>query len=80
MNESVLILRLILTEYNRVYKMHYYLLILLASAHSLLLTQPQEVIIIGAGISGLRCSQILAKENIPHLVIESKPNVGGRIA
>lgn len=60
--------------------MYYCLLALLVSAHSLLLGRPQEVIIIGAGISGLRCSEILNKENIPHLVIESKPQVGGRIA
>lgn len=38
-----------------------------------------DVIIVGAGISGLRASQILTEEGYDHLVLESSSTIGGRI-
>lgn len=44
-------------------------LILLSQTVALSNNNIYEVIIIGAGISGLRASQVLAKEKIPHLIL-----------
>ena len=38
-----------------------------------------EVIIIGAGISGIGASKALTEQGIPHLIIESRDRIGGRI-
>ena len=48
-------------------------------ATPLLLKELHQVLIIGAGISGLRASQILTEQHISHLVLESTDHVGGRI-
>lgn len=37
------------------------------------------MIVIGAGISGLAASQILTDAHIPHIVLESRDRIGGRI-
>lgn len=44
-------------------------LILFSKAVSSQNNQTYEVIIVGAGISGLRASQMLAKHRIPHLIL-----------
>jgi monoamine oxidase len=44
------------------------------------ITQFHEVIIVGAGVSGLRASQIFQQEGVPHIILESKNHIGGRIA
>lgn len=41
--------------------------------------QPQEVIIIGSGISGLGASKTLTQFGIPHIILESRDRIGGRI-
>lgn len=41
--------------------------------------QSNEVIIIGAGISGLGASKVLKSYGIPHLILESRDRYGGRI-
>lgn len=41
--------------------------------------QSNEVIIIGAGISGLGASKVLKSHGIPHLILESRDRYGGRI-
>jgi len=38
-----------------------------------------EVIIVGAGISGIGASKCLTEQGIPHLLIESRDRIGGRI-
>lgn len=38
-----------------------------------------DVIIIGAGISGIGASMHLAKEGIEHLILEGRDRIGGRI-
>ncbi len=38
-----------------------------------------EVIIIGAGISGIGASLELSNHNIRHLIIEGRDRIGGRI-
>jgi len=56
----------------------YCFLFLIAAARRI--TEFHEVIIIGAGISGLRASQILQQKGVPHIILESKKHIGGRIA
>lgn len=41
--------------------------------------QLHEVIIIGAGISGIGASKTLSASNIPHIILESRDRFGGRI-
>lgn len=41
--------------------------------------QNNEVIIIGAGISGLGASKVLKSYGIPHIILESRDRYGGRI-
>lgn len=55
-------------------------ILLLLSVTSLVAKDVQEVIIIGAGLSGLRASQILANQKIPHLILESTDHIGGRVS
>ena len=38
-----------------------------------------DVIIIGAGIAGIGASMVLTKKNIPHLILEGRDRIGGRI-
>lgn len=38
-----------------------------------------DVIIIGAGISGIGASSVLSKHNCPHIILESRDRIGGRI-
>lgn len=38
-----------------------------------------DVIIIGAGISGIGASLHLSKEGIEHLILEGRDRIGGRI-
>ena len=38
-----------------------------------------EVIVIGAGISGIGASKTLTENNVPHLIIEARDRIGGRI-
>ena len=38
-----------------------------------------DVIVIGAGISGIASSKILSANKINHLILESRDRVGGRI-
>ena len=40
---------------------------------------PYKVIIIGAGISGIGASKMLSDRNVPHLILESRDRIGGRI-
>ena len=39
-----------------------------------------DIIIIGAGISGLTCAKILSDNNKKYLLLESQPDVGGRMS
>ena len=39
-----------------------------------------EVIVIGAGMSGIGASQILAEKKIGHVILEGRGRVGGRVA
>jgi polyamine oxidase len=41
--------------------------------------QLYEVIVIGAGISGIGASKILSENKVNHLVLESRDRFGGRI-
>ena len=43
-------------------------------------TNTYEVIVIGAGISGIGASKTLTERGVPHLIIESRDRIGGRIA
>lgn len=45
----------------------------------LVMEQIQEVIIIGAGISGIGASKTLTEAGIPHIILESRDRYGGRI-
>lgn len=38
-----------------------------------------EVIILGAGMAGIGASSLLTKQKVPHLMLESRDRVGGRI-
>ena len=38
-----------------------------------------DVIIIGAGMSGIGASMVLTQKNIPHLILEGRDRIGGRI-
>jgi monoamine oxidase len=38
-----------------------------------------EVIIIGAGASGIAASLTLTKQKVPHLMLEARDRIGGRI-
>jgi ribulose 1,5-bisphosphate synthetase/thiazole synthase len=44
-------------------------LLLLGLTRTIFIGNIQEVIIIGAGISGLRASQLLTQNSIPHLLL-----------
>lgn len=44
------------------------------------ITAVHDVIIIGAGISGIGASKVLTERKIPHLMIEARNRIGGRIA
>lgn len=44
------------------------------------ITTIHEVIIIGAGVSGIGASKVLTEHNIPHLMLEARNRIGGRIA
>ena len=48
---------------------------------SLAAADPQihEVIIIGAGMAGLRASQVLQSKGIEHIILEATDHVGGRV-
>lgn len=41
--------------------------------------QTHDVIIIGAGISGIGASRVLKSNGIPHIILESRDRYGGRI-
>ncbi|MBJ7450397.1 MAG: FAD-dependent oxidoreductase [Parachlamydiales bacterium] len=41
--------------------------------------QQADVIIIGAGVAGLSCAKHLQQKGISHLILESQPEVGGRL-
>ncbi len=41
--------------------------------------QIHEVIIIGAGISGIGAARTLSAQGCPHAILESRDRVGGRI-
>jgi hypothetical protein len=45
------------------------ILLMISFAFALEFKEVHEVIIIGAGISGLRASQILSQSQIPHLIL-----------
>ena len=47
--------------------------------HLFLATNIHEVIIIGAGASGIAASLVLTKHNLPHLMLEARDRIGGRI-
>jgi monoamine oxidase len=38
-----------------------------------------DVIIIGAGIAGIGASKTLTNNSIPHLILEGRDRIGGRI-
>jgi len=38
-----------------------------------------EVIIVGGGISGLSAARLLSRKGVPFLLLESEPQLGGRI-
>jgi polyamine oxidase len=38
-----------------------------------------EVVVIGAGISGIGASKTLTEAKVPHLLIEARDRIGGRI-
>lgn len=38
-----------------------------------------EVVIIGAGISGIGASRALSQKSVPHIILESRDRYGGRI-
>ena len=38
-----------------------------------------DVIVIGAGISGLRCSQLLKEKGISTIILEARDRIGGRL-
>jgi monoamine oxidase len=38
-----------------------------------------EVIILGAGMAGIGASSLLTKQKVPHLMLESRDRVGGRV-
>ena len=38
-----------------------------------------DVVIIGAGASGIAASYTLTQLNVPHIIIESRDRIGGRI-
>jgi len=38
-----------------------------------------EVVILGAGVSGLACAERLARASVDFLVLEAKPRIGGRV-
>jgi cation diffusion facilitator CzcD-associated flavoprotein CzcO len=38
-----------------------------------------EVIIIGAGASGIGASRVLTERGVPHLILESRNRIGGRV-
>jgi len=38
-----------------------------------------HVCIVGAGISGLRCAEILLKNNIHVTILEARSRIGGRV-
>lgn len=52
-------------------------LLLLAQVFSAQKVHP--VIIVGAGVSGLRASQVLAEKKVPHLILESRDKPWGRV-
>lgn len=52
------------------------LLAIIAAAYHVKKTP--EVIIVGAGIAGLRASQVLKQHNVTHIIIESTDHIGGR--
>jgi protoporphyrinogen oxidase len=38
-----------------------------------------EVIVVGAGMAGIGASRILTEHQVPHLVLESRDRIGGRV-
>ena len=50
------------------------------SIESLALTTVHDVIIVGAGMAGMRASQILSQLGIKHIILESTDHIGGRIS
>ena len=40
----------------------------------------QRVIVVGAGVAGLRCAQVLAAAGVEPVVLEASDRVGGRMA
>ena len=38
-----------------------------------------EVIVIGAGLAGIGASKVLTDNQIPHLMIEGRSRIGGRV-
>ena len=46
----------------------------------LCLHEIHEVVIVGAGLSGLSASWELTKSGVPHLILEGRDRIGGRIA
>ena len=43
------------------------------------MTQEFEVIIIGAGISGMTAARKLERQNIPYCILEAQDRIGGRV-
>ncbi|MBL7977894.1 MAG: FAD-dependent oxidoreductase [Bacteroidetes Order II. Incertae sedis bacterium] len=43
------------------------------------MTQKPDILIIGAGLSGLICAKILQEKGVPYLLVEKSDGIGGRI-
>lgn len=56
------------------------IILLLGCALTAKVDQVHEVIVIGAGIAGLRASEVLEAQKIEHIVLEASSKVGGRVA
>ena len=56
------------------------IILLLGCALTAKVDQVHEVIVIGAGIAGLRASEVLDSQKIEHIVLEASSKVGGRVA
>lgn len=59
--------------------MVYPILFLAILTQSMRLDDVHDVIIIGAGIAGIGASKTLTDNSIPHLILEGRDRIGGRI-